>query len=169
MRPGPGPGLVEATAVSVAALDRIVSGGVALTTEALARAEPGYEITLQQWRVLRLLAERTEPMSVSAVAATLGVTLPATSRQLHRLESRGLIQFTEHPRDRRSLQVGVTAAGESLRAAVLAFRRRRLVDIIERLELSPGIERALAEVADALQSPADRAPVPSAAVESVTA
>lgn len=136
---------------SVEALERIVIGGVALTTTALAKAEPGFEVTLQQWRVLMILAERAAPMTVSRVAAATGVTLPATSRQLRRLEARGLVTLAEDPDDRRATRVALTPAGEAFRTAVLAYRRQRLMAIVERLHLTTAVEGALAEVADALQ------------------
>lgn len=136
---------------SVDALERIVIGGVALTTAALAEAEPGFEVTLQQWRVLMVLAERDQPMTVSRVAAAIGVTLPATSRQLHRLEARGLVALTENPEDRRAVRVALTPAGEAFRTSVLAYRRHRLTAIVERLRLTTAVEAALADVADALQ------------------
>lgn len=141
---------------SVDALERIVIGGVALTTAALAEAEPGFEVTLQQWRVLVILGERWEPMSVSRVAAAIGVTLPATSRQLRRLEARGLVALAENPVDRRSMRVALTPAGETFRSSVLDYRRRRLAAIVERLRLTPAIAEALAEVADALHPPPAR-------------
>jgi DNA-binding MarR family transcriptional regulator len=147
---------------SVDALERIIIGGVALTTSALAEAEPGFEVTLQQWRVLMVLAERPEPMSVSRVAAAIGVTLPATSRQLHRLKARGLVAIAENPDDRRSLRVALTPAGETFRASVLEYRRRRLAAIVEGLRLTTAIEAALADVADALQPPAVDAPLAAA-------
>lgn len=135
---------------SVESLERIVLAGVALTTTALAEAQPGLELTLQQWRVLVVLGDRVTPMSISAVAAAIGVTLPATSRQVHRLADRGFIDLSPNPLDRRSIRACLSPAGDDLRASVTAFRRRRLVDVVEGLDLDRQVESSLAGIADAL-------------------
>ncbi|MGP1673709.1 MAG: MarR family transcriptional regulator [Candidatus Limnocylindrales bacterium] len=135
---------------SVDSLERIVVAGVALTTAALGQAQPGLELTLSQWRLLVVLMARTDPLSLTAVAAATAVTLPATSRQVHRLADRGLIALAPNPRDRRSLEVSLTPAGRELHASVITFRRSHLAEIVDAIEVTPAVERALAQVADAL-------------------
>lgn len=141
---------------SVDSLDRIVVSAVALTTTALAQAQPGLELTLQQWRVIVVLGDRPAPMSISAVSAAIGVTLPATSRQLHRLADRGLIDLSPNPLDRRSIQACLSPAGHELRASVTDFRRRRLVEVVIGLDLDGDVEVALADIADAMGAPTRR-------------
>ncbi|MGH2474280.1 MAG: MarR family transcriptional regulator [Candidatus Limnocylindrales bacterium] len=135
---------------SVDSLERIVVAGVALTTAALGQAQPGLELTLSQWRVLAVLVVRAEPLSLTAVAGAIAVTLPATSRQVHRLADRGLIALSPNLRDRRSLEVSLTPAGRDLHASVITFRRSRLAEIVDTIDVTPAVERALAQVADAL-------------------
>ncbi len=136
---------------SVDSLERIIVAGVALTTAALSHAHPGLELTLAQWRVVLILGSRTDAMSVSAVAAAIGVTLPATSRQLRRLEGRGLILIEPDVRDRRSVRVSLTATGRDLRAAVIAFRRDAIAGMVVDVEDMPGLDQALASIADAME------------------
>ena len=64
----------------------LVIAGVALTSVAISGARPGFDLTFPQWRVLVVLGEATDGARIGTVARRVGVTLPATSRQLRRLE-----------------------------------------------------------------------------------
>lgn len=83
-------------------LERIVLAGVGLTSRALTEATKGPDLTFQQWRVVVVIGENAEGATLSEVAARVGVTLPATSRQLRRLERRGLVEIAPDPDDRRA-------------------------------------------------------------------
>jgi DNA-binding MarR family transcriptional regulator len=110
------------------AIDRIVVAGVALTARALSQATSDSDLSLPQWRVLVVLGEATESLRLSDIAAHVGVTLPATSRQLRRLERRGLIEIRPHERDRRAVSVVLTPAGERLRETIVRYRRDAIRD-----------------------------------------
>ena len=141
------------TSAIVDALERIVFAGVALTTRALSEARADLDLTLPQWRVLVVLGETDDGATISHVAGRIGVTLPATSRQLRRLERRGLVDVSRDQWDRRATRVGLTRLGRSARDDVISFRRRKIAQIAASLELDPAMATQLAQIADALEQP----------------
>lgn len=138
------------TRAIVNALERIVFAGVALTTRALSEARADLDLTLAQWRVLVVLGETDDGATISQVASRIGVTLPATSRQLRRLERRGLVDVTRDQRDRRATRVRLTYLGRSARDDVISFRRGKLAQVAAALDLDPAIGTQLDRIADAL-------------------
>jgi DNA-binding MarR family transcriptional regulator len=142
-----------ATRPIVDALERIVFAGVALTTRALSEARADLDLTLAQWRVLVVLGETEDGATISQVAARIGVTLPATSRQLRRLERRGLAAVGRDQSDRRATRVRLTSMGRSARDDVVSFRRQKIAQIAGSLDLDPAIATQLARIADELDQP----------------
>lgn len=131
-------------------IERLVFAGVALTTRALSEARGDLDLTLAQWRVLVILGEAEDGATVSQVAARIGVTLPATSRQLRRLARRGLLEIGTDQRDRRATRVRLTTLGSSARDDVVGFRRAKISEIAADLDLDPGLAWQLTRIADAL-------------------
>jgi MarR family transcriptional regulator for hemolysin len=82
---------------------------------------PGQDVLL--W----LLAQERDGMTVSELAARLGVEPPTATRSLARLEGGGWFRREPVPTDRRQVRIVVTDAGH---------------------KLVPGIERAWAELAE---------------------
>lgn len=136
-------------------LERIIFAGVAMTTVAIASARPGFDLTFPQWRVVVILGAAPEGVRMSDVARQVGVTLPATSRQLRRLERRGLVAVTRDERDRRTAIARLTAEGERARASIIAHRKALIVALATPLESDPATRHELASAADAL----DHAPI----------
>jgi DNA-binding MarR family transcriptional regulator len=134
-------------------LERIIFAGVAMTTVAIASARPGIDLTFPQWRVVVVLGSKPDGVRISEVAQQVGVTLPATSRQLRRLERRGLVTVAPDHRDRRAAIARLTDEGRSARDAVIAHRRAQLIKLAEPFETSPVTRRELARVADAVGPP----------------
>ena len=131
-------------------LERIVLAGVGLTTRALAEAVPGFDLTLPQWRVLVVLGEDRHGATVSEVAGRIGVTVPATSRQLRRLARRGLVEIGPDARDRRAARAQLTRSGRTARGAIMTFRRRRIATSASNIKVAETTMRELTVVADAL-------------------
>ncbi len=133
-------------------LERIVVGAVGLTTRALAQADAGFELTFPQWRALLVLGEVADGARVGEVATRVGVTVPATSRLLRRLERRGLTTLSVDERDRRATRARLTDRGRTVRAAILAHRRAALREVAsalhhpERLELGEDLRGIAAEL-----------------------
>ena len=111
-------------------LERIAVGAVGLTTRALASGDTGFELTFQQWRALLVLGEEPDGARVGEVAARVGVTLPATSRLLRRLERRGLVSLSVDELDRRATRARLTDRGGTARERILAHRRAELRGIV---------------------------------------
>jgi DNA-binding MarR family transcriptional regulator len=138
----------------ISELERIVIGAVALTTRALAEAAPGTELTFPQWRALLVLGEDPAGARVGQVAFRVGVTVPATSRLLRRLERRGLVALAIDEADRRATRARLTSLGDEVRTSILGYRRSALRELSERLT-GPDTEAtssAIEQLADAFGS-----------------
>jgi DNA-binding MarR family transcriptional regulator len=111
--------LVEASRVLLAIAIRSVSAGSA-------------EVTVVQHRVLVLLHSHGM-LSVSAVADELGVDQSNASRHCSSLAALGLVTRTRATRDRRAVDVALTAAGRTQVQAVRAARRREIARLLSDL------------------------------------
>ena len=133
---------VAAADVLAADLERIVVGAVGLTTQALALADAGFELTFPQWRALLVLGQGDDGARIGEVAARVGGTLPATSRLLRRLERRGLTALAPDELDRRATRARLTIRGRGVRAAILEDRWAALREIAGTLSTSEGLDLA---------------------------
>lgn len=107
-------------------IEQLMIAGVAVTVAALARAD--VELTMTQWRVIAILA-RPQPVGIADIARRVGVTLPATSRLVHRLVDRGLVSVDQDPGDARSSIVTLTREGRAIHGQVSADRRAAIARI----------------------------------------
>jgi DNA-binding MarR family transcriptional regulator len=130
-------------------LEQIIFAGVALTTVAIGAARPGFELTFPQWRVLVVLGGSPHGLRQSEIARRVGVTVPATSRQLHRLERRGLIEVRQDDRDRRASRVILTEAGRQAHDAIIAHRRAHIDEIAASFESDPALRAQIGRIAEA--------------------
>ena len=133
-------------------LERIAAGAVGIMTRALAQAGSGFELTFPQWRALLVLGEDPDGARIGAVAARVGVTLPATGRLLRRLERRGLTVLAADEQDRRATRARLTDRGRAVRAAILAHRFAAFREVAsalhhpDRLDLPEGLRAIAAEL-----------------------
>ena len=94
-------------------------------------------LTTPQYRVLRQLRQTGGgPLSASELAERLGVTPGNLTGILDRLEQEGLLTRERGVQDRRSLQVGITPAGEALMQVAVPELRTHLRDLFAPLSLS---------------------------------
>lgn len=133
----------------VAAIDRLFRVGVGITTRVLAE-EPGADLTLQQWRVLVLVADGTGPR-VGDIAGRIGVSHPSASRLVRRLESAGLVRQEPDPQDGRASRVRATPLGDRVASAVLGRRRALIADALRQTRApDPRLEAAINRTCEAL-------------------
>ncbi len=128
-------------------LERIVYAAVAITAAAQRNMTNGRELAFTQWRALNVVGECEDGCRIGEVAARVGVTLPATSRLLRRLEKRGLLSLEADERDARATLVRLTAEGAALRAAVLAYRRDQVGLVVGAVDVTARGDKVLADLA----------------------
>ena len=129
-------------------LEQIIFAGVALTAVAIDAAQSDFDLTFPQWRVLVVLGTSSAGLRISEVARRVGVTLPATSRQLRRLERRGLITVSREDDDRRASRVRLTPAGLEAHDAIITYRRASIATIAAPLEGDPDLRRQVLRIAE---------------------
>lgn len=84
-----------------------------------------HDLRKVDFSLLMLVAEHEGP-APKVLAKGLSLTAPKLSMVLDRMQARGLIERTPDPRDRRSVQVTLTAEGAAL--------ARRLAPVARRME-----------------------------------
>jgi DNA-binding MarR family transcriptional regulator len=108
----------------VRAIERLLVGGIGVTTLAVNEAAEAAELTVTQWRLLVVL-ER-DGARIGELAARLRLSVPSASRLVRRLERRGLVSAERDEHDRRATVVRLTTTGRRVRDAVLR-RREQLI------------------------------------------
>ncbi|MGW1535090.1 MarR family winged helix-turn-helix transcriptional regulator [Streptomyces aureus] len=120
----------------------------------------GPPLSAQQLKALTAVARRPAA-TLTDLAESVGITLPAASRLCDRLEAAGLLRRIPHSHSRRSLSLLLTPQGGRLLAEIGARRTRDLAAVLagmtplQRTALEEGL-RALRTARPA--TPADRAP-----------
>jgi DNA-binding MarR family transcriptional regulator len=108
--------------------------------------------------------ERSGPSRLTSLAVREGVTQPAMTQLIGRLQESGLVDRTADPTDGRVVQVRVTDAGRAMLARRRAVRAERLAEILARL--SPEEQaalRATLPAMDALANAQQAEPLPASA------
>jgi DNA-binding MarR family transcriptional regulator len=106
---------------------------------------PGLSLTTAATLVTR---ERSGPRRLTALAAGEGVTQPAMTQLVDRLEGQGLVTRCADPLDGRAVHVAITDAGRELVAGRRAVRARRLSVLLA--QLIPADQDALAAALPAM-------------------
>lgn len=104
---------------------------VALIAESVAEVDD--DVTPTQLRIL-VLVERTPGTNLAAIAAALGVHPSNATRAVDRLVRAGFVDRTEALRDRRNLELSLTAEGNALLHRVMAHRRRAFDRVLRQME-----------------------------------
>jgi DNA-binding MarR family transcriptional regulator len=94
-----------------------------------------------------------QPSTVSAIAAHIGLSRPATSQLIDKLVKKGLVGRSEGPTDRRERRVLITKKGEALLDRVRTARMARFTASLEVLApaLRDRLRRTLCEVVEAME------------------
>lgn len=141
------------------AIERIVVAGVAMTNTSLIRSRPNLELTLQQWRVMVVLGDSVQGRPVGEVSRLISVTRPATGRQLHRMEQRGIVALETDAHDRRVTRVRLTDAGLEARESIMADRRAAITAALREVDVHGDVVIELQRVAAALEAEENLDPV----------
>ena len=94
--------------------------------------------------------DRTGPSRLTWLAGREGVTQPAMTQVITRLEDAGLVDRTADPADGRVVQVRITADGKAMLARRRAVRAERVAGLLDRL--SPDERAALAAALPAMDA-----------------
>jgi DNA-binding MarR family transcriptional regulator len=107
--------------------------------------------------------ERSGPCRLTALAATEGVTQPAMTQLVGRLEESGLAIRSSDPADGRAVVVQITDAGRELLARRRAVRAERLSALLSRLSRTDqdALAAALPAISALASADRDTVPVPS--------
>jgi DNA-binding MarR family transcriptional regulator len=94
--------------------------------------------------------ERSGPRRLTALAAREGVTQPAMTQLVARLQDAGLAERAADPADGRVVQVRITAEGQAMLAGRRSVRAERVAGLLARL--SPDDQAALAAALPAMDA-----------------
>ncbi len=106
-----------------------------------------YDLTEQQWRVLRALTAATEPIEPRELAERTFLMPPSLSRILANLEGRRLINRTSHQVDQRRALISLSDQGRSI-VGTVAPESELLYHAIEVEFGSERLQRLLDELHD---------------------
>ncbi len=131
-------------------LERLVIGAVGVTATAV--GEAAHDLTLLQWRVIVVLAAADDGMAVSELARRLGSRVPAMSRLLARLRSRGLVEARKDQPDARITTVLLADPGRELWRRVVDRRRADLAAAMTAAGMGMEEARVISRLATALEA-----------------
>src|SRR5436190_16089670 len=108
------------------------------------------EATLPQLRMLVVIASHGTT-TLTALAAATGQHLSNASRACDRMVASGWVTRSDHPADRRRLQISLTPAGRRIVTKASEARRRMVMPILRRMPASGRAQlvAALTEFAEA--------------------
>ncbi len=107
------------------------------------------DLTYSQAQVLFHLARNPKSL-VTDVARTFGITLPAVTQVVDRLESKRFVERLENARDRRQVLLTLTRSGHALVRDLEAAQISGLSEVLQRIapaerkEVIRGLERLVA-------------------------
>jgi DNA-binding MarR family transcriptional regulator len=106
------------------------------------------ELSFSQLKVLQLLGEQDEDLSLKGLADHFALSLPAMSRAVDDLVRRGLVTRTEDSEDRRMKRVRATRAGRALVGKLMDLRIAGLEAFVETLKPAERarLQKALAPI-----------------------
>lgn len=146
-------GATRWTAEAVRVLDLLTSLGTTIFRQLV--WQKASDLTFAQSQVLFYVAEHPA-RHMGDVAKAFGVTLPAITHIVDRLEQKDLLARGDHPADRRIYVLDLTRAGRALAEELQALRIRGLERVLTRM--SADDRRRLVAGLEALVDAATRAP-----------
>jgi DNA-binding MarR family transcriptional regulator len=119
-------------AVVASTEDAAIAAGFERFYEVLRRLTPRTELSLTAASTLRRL-ERSGPHRLSELYVPEGVSQPAMTQLVTRLEKEGLAQRSSDPADGRAVVVSITEAGRAAVARRREGRAQALAGLLQRL------------------------------------
>jgi DNA-binding MarR family transcriptional regulator len=107
------------------------------------------QLTFSQFKLLKLVA-LTDAQTIGDVAAFLGVSNAAASKAVDKLVRQGLLVREEAQRDRRAIQLSLTASSRRVLAAYDAAKARKLDSVFR--QFSPQDLQRTADLLDRLSA-----------------
>ncbi len=99
------------------------ASGLAAAMDRIARAENlANQDDYQVLSLLRIAQHTGQQLTVTNIATALETTTAATALRLNRLEARGYARRSQHPTDRRSVHVTITADGAASVERIITTR-----------------------------------------------
>lgn len=142
-----------APAPAAAAGDDVAAAGVAAAMERLTRLvrrlSPPAEYSLTAAATLATL-ERSGPCRLTDLAAREGVTQPAMTQLISRLQAAGLVGRATDPHDGRVVLIHISDAGRTSLAERRTGRAERIARVLDRLD--PAEREALLAALPAMES-----------------
>ena len=99
-----------------------------------AKAGQNHQATSSQVQALKYLANH-EPCTISTIAEGLGISQPAATMLINRMEKRGLVQRRPSETDRRQLEVSLTSQGHLILSQIERTRLDKLSEILELMSI----------------------------------
>ncbi len=99
----------------------------------LLREVCSYPLSLNQFHLLKVIAQDGDH-HVGELAEVLGISTPAITKNIDRLEGFGLVSRTQAPDDRRSTILSVGAPGRRIVVQYEELKAARLYPILERFD-----------------------------------
>lgn len=90
-------------------------------------------LTMQQLKVLTLVAAERDRASGRELAETMGVSVATMSGLVDRLAEHGMVHRSDDPDDRRVRRLGVTAAGTATLRSLLSSHNTMPPPVLDRL------------------------------------
>ena len=123
-------------------------------------AETTSELTLTQFRALRIVVERT-PVTMGVVARELAINASSVTRACERLVTLGLLQRARNPLNKREVLLAPTVAGRRMANRVDQARRAALAAVLDRLD--PDTRSTVVTAFERFTAAVESAPIPHGA------
>jgi DNA-binding MarR family transcriptional regulator len=127
----------------IAQLERVQESFERRAMFALAEPLTATSLTMQQFKVLTMIAVDPAHATGANLATLLRVSLASMSAMVDRLVDQGMVRRSEDPNDRRVRRLSITAAGSEIIRTLLSMSRPMPTPILRRLPLED--LRALAQ------------------------
>jgi DNA-binding MarR family transcriptional regulator len=125
--------IVDEVLMLLPVLGRELGRPSAVELEEVARCGLPVDLQLSPGHIQTFIALSRGPRSVSQLAEAVGVSRPAMTQIVDRLEEHGMVRRRHHPEDRRVVLVEYVPVMREVAARVVSSRRARISRVIDRM------------------------------------